>query len=169
MRTIPNEVNADGLKIMVKLGGLNMPLSDEMVKKYCGSLPKTEKRAWAMARRLRGKVLEFPNNISFGELSPWDKRDERIARRIRRESDEVKVSLDVELEEEYDDAKISLALLEIEEVEKVKSVGERGIVFNLKKTGVTQKRFAEEIYPLIKEKLKDYVKRFKGHDFGDIR
>lgn len=180
MKRIPDDVTVEGTKIYVKLGGMSMPLSDEMIKKYCGHLPKTEIRAQAMVDRyLKGKVLEFPDNMSFGgqrgkikTLKGWrdgpQKRQERIDRRKRRESDLVKISIDVELEEDYDDGKISLALLKIEEVEKVKTVNERSIVFNLKKKGVTQEIFEEKIYPEIKEKLSSHVKRFKGHDFGDI-
>jgi len=170
MKRIPDDVMVDDTKISVKLGGMSMPLSDEMIKKYCGHLPKSEIRAQAMANRLKGKVLEFSDNISFGQPSKWDKKDERIARRKRRESDLVKISLDVELEEDYDDSRISLALLNIEHVEKVKTVNERTIVFQLKKKAVvTQKLFEEKIYPEIKKKLADYVAKFKGHDFGDKR
>jgi hypothetical protein len=182
MKRIPDDITVDGTTIHVKFGDLNMPMSDEMIKKYNGGhLPKTEIRAKMMVKKLRGKVLEFPNNISFGNrrdkiktLKGWrdgpEKRDERIARRKRRESGLVKVSIDVELEEDYDDREISLALLQIEGVEKVKSVNERQLVFQLKKEkAMTQKIFEEKIYPEIKKKLTKHVAKFKGHDFGDIR
>lgn len=168
MRIIPNDINADGLKIYAKLGGLNMPLSEDMIKKYCGHLPKTEIRARAMANKLRGRVLEFPENIGFGKETQWDKRQKRVERRKRREANLMKVIIKVEMEEDYDDSKVSLALLNIEEIKKVKSISKTAVTFELERKGVTQKIFEEKIYPEIKEKL-PYVKDngFQGHDFMD--
>lgn len=167
MRTIPTEIKSDGTKILAKIGGLNMPLSEDIIKKHCGHKPKTEMEAKVMARRLKNRVLDFPN-ISLGTESPWDKRQKRIERRKRREANLMKVTIKVEMEEDYDDSKVSLALLNIEEIKKVKSISKNAVTFELERKGVTQKIFEEKIYPEIKEKL-PYVKDngFQGHDFMD--
>ena len=102
MEIIPDDISTNGTQIYAKFGSLNWPLDDNMVRRYCGHLPETDIRAWAMAKKLKGKVLEFQNNISFGKESKLDKRKERIERRKRREAGIVKVTIKFVLEEGYD-------------------------------------------------------------------
>ena len=175
MRTIPTELKADGTKIFARLGGLNMPLSEETIKKHCGHQPKTEMEAKVMARRLKGIWLEFPNintpqQRKIKTLTGWrdnpDKVQERIEKRKRKERGVVKVTLQVKMESDYKDNEVGLALLKIEQIIKVQKISKTSLVFELKRVGVTQEIFEEKIYPQIKKDI-PYVKEFEGHDFAD--
>lgn len=126
MRTIPTEIKSDGTKILAKIGGLNMPLSEDVIKKHCGHKPKTDMEAKVMARRLKGKVLDFPN-INLRTESPWDKRQKRIERRKRRERNVMKVNVGVKLDSEVVKSELFQKLLEIEGVKRVKKISDSSI------------------------------------------
>lgn len=172
MKARPTEVKADGLKIYARLGNVNMPLSEDMIKEHCGHLPKTEARAWAMAERLKGKVLEFPDNISFGKPTKWDKRQERIERRKRKERGVVKVTIKFILEDGYDKKtvirEIGTKLLTLDglKTNPIKDSSTTSAVLEFDRR-IKQGEFYEKIYPKIIELLEEEVKEFTGVNFAD--
>lgn len=182
MRTIPEELKADGLKIYAKISNLNMPLSEAMIKKLCGHLPRSEMEAKIMARRLKGRWLEFPN-INLGQqrrkmktLTGWrdhpDKRQARIERRERRERGVTKVTIKFILEDGYEKKmiihKIGMKLLTLDGLKtnpiKDSSTTQAILEFDNK---IKQPEFYEKIYPMIIELLDEEVKEFTGVNFAD--
>lgn len=164
MKITPKEVKADGLKLFAEINGMQMPLSDDMMKHYCGHLPKSEMEAKVMARRLKGKRLDFPN-INMGSETKQDKREERIARRKRRERNVMKVNLGVKLDDDVKKHELSAKLMEIEGVKKVKKISDSGIELEIERK-MSQKDINEKIVKLLEE---DYegIKELSSIDYHD--
>lgn len=173
MKTIPTEIKAEGTKIYARLGGLNMPLSEEIIKKHCGHQPKSEMEAKVMAIRLKGKMLDFPNinpRKQKRKIKTWsgnrdnpEYRKERIERRKRRERNIMKVNVGVKLDSEVVKSELFQKLLEIDGVKRVKKISDSSIELEterkLENKTIGQKEVNEKIIKTLEgiEEIKEII------------
>lgn len=161
---MPTEIKADGMKIIANLNDFSMPLSEDLIKKHCGHMPKSNAEAWAMARRLRNRVLNFPN-INIGKGTIWDKRQSRIERRKRREAGVMKINIGVEIDSDIKKHELCEKLLTIEGIKKIKKVSDNSIEVEIDKK-LNQKKAIETVVKNLEEDFEE-IKSVKSVDFQD--